>query len=56
MRGVFRSARVVAFAFAVTLLAANAASATTPAEDEKGWIDRIIVWLEGRISIPPGNS
>lgn len=55
MRGVSKRVRVVALAFAVGLFAANAVSAM-PREGAERLIDRIIVWLQSRLSIPPGNS
>lgn len=59
MRSVFSGMRRgVALAVAMVLLT-TAAAAATPRERERDkdrLIDRIVVWLQGRLSIPPGNS
>jgi len=57
MRSVFSGMRRgVALAVAMVLLT-TAAAAATPRERERNkdrLIDRIVVWLQSRVSIPPG--
>lgn len=43
---------------AVVMVLLTTAVAAAPRDKEKkvGLIDQIVVWLQGRFSIPPGNS
>lgn len=58
MRSVFRGMRRgAALAVVVVLLTAGDAAASPREKEQKDrLVDRIVVWLQGRVSIPPGNS
>jgi len=57
MRSVFSGMRRGVALAVVMVLLTTAAAAATPRERERNkdrLIDRIVVWLQNRVSIPPG--